>query len=69
MIAALVATCCVALGIALSPSMTGTAHADGTCGTPVQCANFTSLSNGRALDVQNGSLHIANTSTTLSSCS
>ncbi|MEV5941948.1 RICIN domain-containing protein [Streptomyces sp. NPDC051994] len=55
MLAALLATCCVALGIALSPSMTGTAHADGTCTNPIQCANFTSLSNNRALDVQNGS--------------
>ncbi|MCX4679145.1 RICIN domain-containing protein [Streptomyces sp. NBC_01433] len=62
MIAALV-TFCIALGIAASPPQTAEAQAEtagaraaGNCGSPLQCLDFTSLSNGRVLDVQNGSL-------------
>ncbi|MFI1968405.1 hypothetical protein BLA24_13760 [Streptomyces cinnamoneus] len=55
-IAAALATCCVALGLMASPATTATAHAAGKCDTPLQCVDFTSVHNGRKLDVQNGSL-------------
>ncbi|MFI1255415.1 RICIN domain-containing protein [Streptomyces netropsis] len=55
MIAALLATCCVALGITLSPATAAKAHTAENCASPLQCVTFTSLSNGRTLDVQNGS--------------
>ncbi|MBP2400673.1 RICIN domain-containing protein [Streptomyces syringium] len=55
MIAAVLATCCVALGLMLSPATTAKAHAAENCASPLQCVTFTSQSNGRTLDVQNGS--------------
>ncbi|MEU7133450.1 RICIN domain-containing protein [Streptomyces sp. NPDC046261] len=54
-VAAFLVTCCVALGITASPATTATAHAAENCGSPLNCVNFKSLSNGRMLDVQNGS--------------
>ncbi|MEU9144625.1 RICIN domain-containing protein [Streptomyces sp. NPDC048349] len=62
LLAAALATCCVALGIMASPLAAATAHAapaadtaDQQCGSALQCLSFTSVSNGRRLDVQNGS--------------
>ncbi|MFG3497718.1 RICIN domain-containing protein [Streptomyces sp. NPDC047928] len=72
-LAAVLVTCCVALGITASPataapvppapsptaattSEAAAPPAAQDCGSPIQCLDFTSLSNGRALDVQNGSL-------------
>ncbi|MFE9629738.1 RICIN domain-containing protein [Streptomyces sp. NPDC006463] len=55
MLAAALATCCVALGIMASPLASATAHADETCGSPLRCVSLKSVSNGRQLDVQNGS--------------
>ncbi|UNO43334.1 RICIN domain-containing protein [Streptomyces sp. MST-110588] len=54
-IAAVLTVLCVALGLSASPLMTDRAHAEANCGTGLQCVSFTSVSNGRALDVQNGS--------------
>ncbi|GAB2748406.1 RICIN domain-containing protein [Kitasatospora kifunensis] len=55
-LAAILVTCCIALGITASPFSTAAAHADGTCATQLQCLTLKSLSNGRALDVQNGNM-------------
>ncbi|WP_158575887.1 RICIN domain-containing protein [Streptomyces corynorhini] len=55
-LAAALVICCIALGVLASPSQTPGAHAEENCGSPLQCLDFTSLSNGRVLDVQNGSL-------------
>ncbi|GLF95084.1 RICIN domain-containing protein [Streptomyces yaizuensis] len=62
-LAAVLVICCTALGIVASPFQTPAAHAEtpraraaGSCGSPLQCVDFTSLGNGRVLDVQNGSL-------------
>ncbi|MFD0385101.1 RICIN domain-containing protein [Streptomyces stramineus] len=55
MVAAALAACCAALGIALSPPLAAPAHAAENCDSALQCMTFTSQGNGRALDVQNGS--------------
>ncbi|MFI6523858.1 ricin-type beta-trefoil lectin domain protein [Streptomyces uncialis] len=62
-LAAALVTCLMVLGIVASPFRTAEAHAETAgdrttenCGSPLQCLDFTSLSNGRLLDVQNGSL-------------
>lgn len=70
-LAAVLATCCIALGIMASPASAasagtavtagaaavtaGAAGADENCGSPLQCVSLQSVSNGRLLDVQNGS--------------
>ncbi|WP_267244830.1 RICIN domain-containing protein [Streptomyces sp. PR69] len=55
LLAAALVTCCIALGISLSPSAAPAAHAAENCATPLQCATIQSVGNGRMLDVQNGS--------------
>ncbi|MFF7631558.1 RICIN domain-containing protein [Kitasatospora sp. NPDC008050] len=55
-IAAILITCCIALGITASPFSTAKAHADSGCAAQLQCLSFKSLSNGRQLDVQNGNM-------------
>ncbi|MEV6974038.1 RICIN domain-containing protein [Kitasatospora sp. NPDC093806] len=65
LLAAVLVTCCAALGLGAAPfttaradaATTGTAGAVAACGaTPQQCLTLKSLSNGRQLDVQNGSM-------------
>ncbi|MFD3547217.1 RICIN domain-containing protein [Streptomyces sp. NPDC058655] len=55
MLAAALAACCIALGIMASPVAAAPAQAEDTCGSPLRCVSLTSVSNGRQLDVQNGS--------------
>ncbi|CAN3978452.1 RICIN domain-containing protein [Kitasatospora purpeofusca] len=70
LLAAVLVTCCAALGLTAAPftatradaavteaSVTGAAATAGAaaCASPQQCLTITSLSNGRRLDVQNGS--------------
>ncbi|PWI41602.1 RICIN domain-containing protein [Streptomyces sp. ICBB 8177] len=54
-IAALLAVCCAVLGLVASPASAAARPAAG-CGTALQCVGFTSASNGRQLDVQNGTM-------------
>ncbi|MFC5719442.1 RICIN domain-containing protein [Streptomyces gamaensis] len=52
-VTAVLAACCAALGLMASPAAAAPAAAD--CSSPLQCLTFKSVSNGRQLDVQNGS--------------
>ncbi|WP_224281675.1 RICIN domain-containing protein [Streptomyces sp. LS1784] len=57
LLAALLVTCCAALGLTAAPAHAAPAPAPAplaACSTPQQCLSIKSLSNGRQLDVQNG---------------
>ncbi|MER7757067.1 RICIN domain-containing protein [Kitasatospora sp. NPDC097643] len=57
LIAAVLVTCCAALGPTAAPFATPrAAAATADCAGPQQCLTLRSLSNGRQLDVQNGSM-------------
>ncbi|MEV7360472.1 RICIN domain-containing protein [Kitasatospora sp. NPDC091276] len=60
LIAAVLVACCAALGFTASPLATARAHAAtapaAACASPQQCLTIKSLSNGRQLDVQNGTM-------------
>ncbi|MBD0672716.1 RICIN domain-containing protein [Streptomyces sp. CBMA156] len=59
LLAAFLVSCCAALGLAAPASASGTAAAPApvaACTTPQQCLTIKSLSNGRQLDVQNGTM-------------
>lgn len=55
LLAAVLATCCIALGLMTAPFTTSGAQAAGNCDSPLHCETVTSASNGRNVDVQNGS--------------
>ncbi|MEW2632706.1 RICIN domain-containing protein [Streptomyces sp. NPDC048389] len=56
LLATALATCCIALGVMAAPFTTPTARAAAAnCDSPLRCETITSASNGRQLDVQNGS--------------
>ncbi|MFJ9446674.1 RICIN domain-containing protein [Kitasatospora sp. NPDC101235] len=59
LLAALLVTCCAALGLTAAPARATPAPAPAplaACTTPQQCLTIKSLSNGRQLDVQNGNM-------------
>ncbi|RGD56622.1 hypothetical protein DR950_01370 [Kitasatospora xanthocidica] len=59
LLAALLVTCCAALGLAAAPARAAAPAASAAlaaCASPQQCLTIKSLSNGRQLDVQNGNM-------------
>ncbi|MGA5823200.1 RICIN domain-containing protein [Kitasatospora sp. NPDC094028] len=58
LLAAFLVACCALLGLSTAPAHAAPAAtaAPAACATPQQCLNITSLSNGRHLDVQNGTM-------------